>query len=512
MHRKLVALLLILMLVPVWTVSAEGNLAMMLAPSEFSVGETLHIYFTAPVAGRANLTALDSTGAVCATLLRDVEVPAGAGEVIWDGTENGQPLPAGRYALHLTMGEMSVDMNVTITAGGDGPAQALPSANGLVTAPVEEASFTAMPGLVVEAPAAGAAITPAYKSAHVPSTRHENCYWCTPMDIHNEEAVWAMLTAPITIVDGETQKSQVTLRAEPSDDAQGVGVVTCLSQSVHVLETRDDGWSLVEVYSSSFHDSRVKAWNLFVTGYIPTRRLVEKKPSQEYGMVIDKLTQTLYIFKDGRLFSTLLASTGLYNDRQPYNETRSGEFLIVSRVGEFRSDNMFCSMALRFNSGDLLHEVPHVKNADGTKNYRNTEFKLGTRASHGCIRIQRLRNADGVNMTWVWNNIKVNTKMVIWEDYAGRQIPLPDSSIPLYYNADGGSNYHSAPKCNGVKDEYLPFNGSFTYGELDTGNFAKLTRCNYCIPPLRVAEIEDINEIHKTQSPGEIPQHLRQDK
>lgn len=66
-------------------------------------------------------------------------------------------------------------------------------------------------------------------------------------------------------------------------------------------------------------------------------------------MVIDKLTQTLYLFKEGHLYSTLLVSTGLANERQPYNETRSGEFLIVSRVGDFNSDNMICAKALRFN-------------------------------------------------------------------------------------------------------------------------------------------------------------------
>ena len=264
------------------------------------------------------------------------------------------------------------------------------------------------------------------------------------------------------------------------------------------------------IHSSSFHDSKVKAWNKFVTGYLKESQLKTYTPRTDYGMVVDKLTQKLYIFKDGALFTTLAVSTGLYNERQPYNETRSGEFLIISRTGDFKSDNLICAKALRFNGGDLLHEVPHVLNADGSKNYKNCEPKLGTRASHGCIRVQRLKNAESINMTWIWNNIKVGTKMVVWEDYQGRQIPVPKDDTPLYYNANGGSNYHSTANCNGVKEKYLPLT-AFTYGELDTGDYADLTVCSYCYPPLRKGEIEQINQEHLVSSPGMVPQHLRQE-
>ena len=509
MLRKWLSLLLMLALLPLTGASGQGYLAMMVAPNEFIPGETLHIYFTVHQAGVVNLMVQDAAGNVQAILLQEEEMRAGSSEVAWDGMVESRPISNGVYTVRLTMQDMSVDMAVTV---GGGEQEVSVQATAVTDPEMQPVKEPTVEPIAVPVMTSGSSITPAHRSDYTPQPHHEGCYWCTPMDIRDEAAVWAMLTAPMTIVEGDNQKAQVILRAEPSDDAEGVGVVTCISQGVHVLETRDDGWSLVETVSSSFHDSKVMAWNLFVRGYIKTNRLKEKKPNQQYGLIVDKLTQELYIFKDGKLFSTLLASTGLYNDTQPYNETRAGEFLIVSRTGEFRSDNMFCSMALRFNSGDLIHEVPHVKNRDGTKNYKNTEPKLGTRASHGCIRIQRLRNAQGVNMTWVWNNIKTNTKMVIWEDYQGRSIPLPDSALPLYYNADGGSSYHSTEKCNGVRDEYLPLRGQFTYGELEQENYAKLTRCAYCIPPLRVQEIESINEVHKTESPGDVPQHLRKKK
>ena len=345
------------------------------------------------------------------------------------------------------------------------------------------------------------AITPACRSEYHPD--HEACYWCTPMDIHDEEAVWAMLTSPITIVDAG-QKDQVILYAEPDKNSEQLGVITGASQAVHVLEQGNNGWTKVETYSSSFHDSKVKNWNAFVTGYVQSSKLKTKKVNQDYGIVIDKLTQTLYLFHDGHLMSTLAVSTGLYNDKQPYNETRSGEFIIVSRVGDFRSDSLICAMGLRFNSGDLLHEVPHTKNGDGSKNYKNTEPKLGTRSSHGCIRVQRLKNPDGINMKWIWDTIKTGTKLVIWEDYQGRQVEIPDDDTVLYYNPDGGSYYHTTNECKGVKEKYWPQMKSFTYGQLDDSAYASLTPCPNCQPPRRKAVLEEINEIHRTSSPGEV--------
>ncbi len=519
MRRIISTLLVLFMLLPTTLVSCEGYLSMAVSPTQFTQGDSLHIYFTTPKAGAVDLKVMDSMGAVCATLLSQAAVSKGASELTWDGMEEGGALAAGAYVFLLTMEDMSVEMEVTIlsndNAAMDASVQTLDElaqeTQEIMTADKENTG-AGKDATLTEGRGNESSMTPAYQSQYTPNPKHEACYWCTPMNIHDDEAIWSMLIAPVTVVKGDNPKKQVILREEPSDDAMGVGVVTCLSQSVHVLETRDDGWSLVECYSSSFHDSKIKAWNLFVTGYIQTNKLTQKKPAQDFGIVIDKLTQELYLFKEGNLFSRLLVSTGLYNDEQPYNETRSGEFLIISEPVDIRSDNMIGSMALRFNSGDLIHEVPHVKNADGTKNFGYTEYKLGTRASHGCIRTQRLKNAEGVNMAFLRNNLSMYTKIVIWEDYAGRYMDIPDPSTPLHFNTNKGTSYHSTPNCNGVRKEYLPLTGTFTYGELEEAEYKGLETCPSCLPPRRIAAIQEINKIHETQSPGEIPQHLRQDR
>lgn len=351
-------------------------------------------------------------------------------------------------------------------------------------------------------------ITPAIKSEYHPE--HENCYWCTPMNITDEEAVWKMLTADVTVVD-LGQMKQTVLYAEPDENSEKIGMITGSSQAVHVLEEVDGGWTLVETYSTSFHDSKVKNFNAFVTGYIQSDKLKKVSVNQKMGIVVDKLTQRLYFFRDGHLETELAVSTGKYNQKQPYNETRSGEFLIISvTVGRITSDDLICDYALRYNAADYVHEVPYVKNADGTKNYKAAEAKLGVRASHGCVRTQRLTNAEGYKMSSIYKLIrddtkktKKNVKIVIWEDYEGRQVNIPGEETFVYYNPNGGVNYHKCATCNGVKKKFLPLT-AITCEELESDRFKKLTPCAYCMPTPRRAELEAINEEHMAGSPGDV--------
>ena len=339
----------------------------------------------------------------------------------------------------------------------------------------------------------GQVFTPSFSSPYAGLDTTRN-YWTLPMNIHDEARIWKVLTSPITVIDnGKGERAQIILRAGPSKSSAGVGSLTCMTQGVHVLE-RGAEWSLVECYSSSFHDSAIVNWNRLVRGYVQTGYLKEVTPNQEMGLVVDKLTQRLYVFQNGKLFSTLLVSTGLPNAQQPYNETRSGEFLLCSKVGTFDSDNMRCPMAIRFNRGDLLHEVPYVVYTDGTTNYKVTEPKLGTKASHGCIRVQRKMTPEGVNMSWIWKNYQKNTRILIWEDWQGRQMEIPADDTPVYYNPKGGSSYHSQETCASTRQGVVL--KAFPYGELDNGDFAELKRCEYCAPVLRKDEIAAINALY----------------
>lgn len=304
-------------------------------------------------------------------------------------------------------------------------------------------------------------------------------------DITDEAWCWEQLMKPITVLNVAENESVYPLKepngAKVNNDKLG-GFINGASAGVHVLGEDEGGWTLIE---------GLDYYNRIIQGYVRTKLLKQVTPNEHYGVIIDKLTQRLYVFIDGKFFSSCAVSTGLPNDEQPYNETSAGEYLAISWSGGFDSEGMYCDMAIRFNNGDKIHEVPFVTLADGTKRYTKWEALLGQKASHGCVRVARTPNEDGLCQTWLWDNLKRMTKVLIWDD-AGRKMPYPDDSTLLYYNPDGGKYYHSTPECSAVKKKFYPLT-AFTYGELDTGIFAALEPCPSCTPLKRKGVIDQEN-------------------
>ena len=405
-------------------------------------------------------------------------LPAGQGEVIFQAEMN-----PGTHTLTLTLagedGTVSEPVSLTLEVLEKKDPNAIPTPEPL-------------PDYLREKSENG--FTPLHLSARRGEDQTLNA-WTVPMDITDEEAVWKALTAPITVLDNgkkNAEKTQVIIRSQPSEASDGIGMVTCISQGVHVLEQGEE-WSLIECHSSSFHDSPILNWNTFVQGYVPTAYLKTIMPNQEMGMVVDKLTQRLYLFREGKLFSTLLISTGVANAKQPYNETRAGEYLLISKVGEFSSDNMRCPMAIRFNDGDLLHEVPYISSQGGRfRDYSINEPKLGTKASHGCIRVQRQASPEGVNQKWIWNNYRKNTKIIIWEDWQGRQISVSKADTLLYCVKKKNGNYHTTDRCSQIRGKKNVI--TLTYGELGEEENRNLKPCPLCAAPQREEVIGEINE------------------
>lgn len=65
--------------------------------------------------------------------------------------------------------------------------------------------------------------------------------------------------------------------------------------------------------------------------------------------------------------------------------------------------------------------------------------------------------------------------------------PAPSSKTKLYYNADGGSKYHSEKECSSVNPKYYPL-ASFKYGDLGKKPYDKLEPCSICSAPDRPEE------------------------
>ena len=337
-------------------------------------------------------------------------------------------------------------------------------------------------------------------------------FWSMEVGNYDWAAIWQVMISPMTVISGsgkEAEKQTYKLRAEPDKSTANsnvLGLITCETQGVHVLETLDNGWTLVEAYNSSYGDAYRRAGkgagygvtDDLIRGYVETARLKEFVPSTEYGLLIDKMTQELYLVTENGLLSTLLVSTGKINSSQPWNETPAGEYYLSSKVGNFPSGNLTCCYGMRFNNGDILHEVPYIYNEKyDIKDYSSTEKQLGNKASHGCVRVQRKKNDEGINMKWIWDNVPLKTKLLIWDD-TGRPDPFMEYPVPLdtvlYYNPTGGKYYHANQNCPSINTRYLPLKGSLTYAELDDPQYTYLTPCSRCKPPeLRPSEVDAIN-------------------
>ncbi|MCL1965201.1 MAG: L,D-transpeptidase family protein [Firmicutes bacterium] len=257
----------------------------------------------------------------------------------------------------------------------------------------------------------------------------DESYWSmTPGEL-DDAVIWEILMQPITVYDGGIKagtKGHAYLMENPDGTGKQVAQLHTQSQGVHVIgETNEFGYVLVEAFSNydrEFYpetdEEKAHAFEI-KHGYVLAKNLKTVNVMPDIALLIDKLTQRLYIFIDGKRVTELLISTGTWsNSNDMLFETIPGEFITVSHDGGFWSGNMYCDMSIRINGGVLLHEVPCKKNADGTKNFSSFEGYLGTKQSHGCVRIQRLKNADGFNHSWLWSNLQKYKpyKVMIWDD------------------------------------------------------------------------------------------------
>ena len=438
-------------------------------------------------------------------------IPEGQTRIAWDGLLDSDMPPAGRHTLSVIFldetgfaaNQQHIALEV-VAKEAEGPVQqdVQDAADGEDGAPPAEAPES-------DQQADGNSKKDAYHfsvptAEKVPPEDYGKDFWRLPVGDYNEEAIWKVMMQPITVLYGRDQRDVYKLRATRDESTKReniVGEVGYESQGLHILERFDDGWVYVEVYNSSYGpNNRTRRGygdtDALIRGYIKeskTSQLRTITPRDDYGILIDKLKQRMYVFQDGKIMTELLISTGVPTKQQPWNETPSGEFLMISRTGDFNAGNLVCRMAMRINGGALIHEVPYILNeSSGYWDYSSQEAQLGKKASHGCIRVQRLNNNDGINMTWLWKNIKVNTKVLVWDD-DNRYYDYPEAGLPLYFNPTGGKYYHLDQRCRSIKDRYLPLKGALVYSELDNQEHAKLTPCPSCNPPLRSSQIDKIN-------------------
>ena len=467
------------------------------------------------------------------------QVDAGIGRLVWDGVlPDGSEAADGVYTMAVRLcnywGEESEERLMTVTVGdgeaaGEAAASVAAGALDLSSLDIQDAQI--WEGGIEEArvwdegQAADAQTLTEDGRRPVPQA---TSFWDMNPDEYDltdpdhQQAIWDLMMQPITVMDvGQTEHVYPTFTPGANRkpyEQNCAGELHGQSQGVHVLEedTDGDGYVLIEAYSNDgtkTDNEYMESLNAKkLQGYVKKSILFEVKPSSKYALLVDKLRQKLYIFEAGAIIGELDVSTGLNNAKQPYNESPAGEYITVSKVGDFNAGSgTIGRFAIRINGGTLLHEVLHDTAKDGTRIYTAYEPQLGMKASHGCIRIQRKANAQGQNMQWLWNNLENKTRVFIWDDQ-GRQMyepELPDSGLQLYRNPNGGSNYHVDANCSGVKSQYLPLTGDFTYGDLEKDEFKKLTPCASCGAPVRPETLYERYVFEANQIGAEVTDEVK---
>ena len=113
--RLLALLMTFCLLLPVAVAEeAEVELSLSVSQAELSAGQSVTITCELPHDGRMCLHVLDAEGQEAATLIAETDVQAGETAYVWDGTADGEMVPAGVYYLVLTLDENSAEMEITV--------------------------------------------------------------------------------------------------------------------------------------------------------------------------------------------------------------------------------------------------------------------------------------------------------------------------------------------------------------------------------------------------------------
>ena len=222
--------------------------------------------------------------------------------------------------------------------------------------------------------------------------------------------IWSVLMAPITVVDiGRLQHQNIY--AAPDQNSAVLGTLHGQTHGVIVLE-------LGTAYA------RIGTWRQedgdYVEGYVPKNKLKNVYPNPHYGLLVDKNAQTLQVWQDGALLGTLPVSTGLMAPGKLHRETLAGAFLTGDRIISFLDEGYQYNYALRIDGGNLIHSLG-CRLAGGKYNYSEQLALIGSKASHGCVRVDPRPGENGLNIYWLWTHLPYGTKVLVLDDPEDRQ-------------------------------------------------------------------------------------------
>ena len=240
-------------------------------------------------------------------------------------------------------------------------------------------------------------------------------YWGLTASSSDAE-IWAALMRPITTVNVEERESAYIYDSK-ADGRKQLGTVSGTSQGVNVIS--DDGtWALVEAFRNED--------GAFVRGYMRSNRLQQTTPNDTYGLVVDKASQTLIVFRNGERVGSCAVTTGLATADYPARETPAGEYITVTRRGtiDYANSKGYSAYAVRISGNYHLCEIPATKK--GGSDFSLLSGSLGSKGSRGNICIAHEASSDGgINAEWIWKTTDSNKriKVLIFDDKDRSQVP-----------------------------------------------------------------------------------------
>lgn len=234
-----------------------------------------------------------------------------------------------------------------------------------------------------------------------------------PSEEDRDETIWRVMMQPSAVIDLKRSTDHQEVYALPDESSMVLGTLHGLSQAVKVQDIREDGWV------------RVMAWNhesgAQIEGYVPRDCLMMVQPNAEYGLLLNKVQQTLTVYHRGKRLTTLDISTGLMAQDKLFRETPAGSYLTLEHMSGFASESYHYDYPIRYDGGNLLHQLGY-KERSGRNDFTDHTPQLGSKASHGCIRLPSQVNADGVNAYWLWTHLPYHTRLIILDDPHQRMV------------------------------------------------------------------------------------------
>ena len=224
----------------------------------------------------------------------------------------------------------------------------------------------------------------------------------------SDEEIWQIMMQPSIVLDVRNTRDY-EVRSEPGKNGgKVVGTIHGQSQGLMLLEITQNGYA------------KIGAWRhedgAYMEGYVEASKLKLVEPKSDHALLLDKAEQTLSVFYEGERIGTIPISTGLVAKGKLIRETAAGAFLLQEHMGDFSEGGYTYSCVIRYDGGNLLHQVGYKKKGDRA-DFSDQEGMLGVKASHGCVRMPfDAVPYEGYNAYWLWTHMSANTRLIILDD------------------------------------------------------------------------------------------------